>query len=140
MINRIAHLLPSMDNTPNPDKRERHLRLLSDSELEKIIKSRDTSGNVNMLHPLEVFLDKTYLTEVARTSLASLQTRDTTDETPDQTRAVMAAMQQRIDFLSWLSAQPQQVYMALYPADDDGLEDIDDLNDLLTDESQDLPF
>ena len=123
-----------------PEQPERHLRLLSDADLDKIIKSRDTSGNVNMLHPLEVFLDRTYLTDVIRTSLAAMRTRDARHEGPEEASAVQAAMQQRIDFLSWLSGQPTQVYMALYPADDDGLDDIDDLTELLSDDSKDLPF
>jgi hypothetical protein len=125
----------------DPEHRERHLRLLSDADLDRIMKARETGGNVNMLHPLEVFLDRGYLTDVVRTSLAALRTRDTRLETREQQVAAESAIHQRLDMLSWLSGQPERVYMAMYPADDDGLDDLDDLTEFLdSDDTGDLPF
>ena len=140
MINRLTlyHSVTLMDS-PDPTP-ERRLKLLTDADLDRILKARDTSGNVNMLHPLEVFLDRAYLSDVVRTSLTSFYERDVTNETDDQRKAVESAMQQRVDFLGWLTGQPEQVYLAVYPADDDGLDDIEDLTELLADEDGPMPF
>jgi len=123
-----------------PQENDRDLPLMTDADIARIVESRDTSGNVNMLHPLEVRLNRAYLTDVIRTQLTALQTRDKRNDTSEQLQVARASTQQCIDFLSWLSGQPEQVHIALYPANDDGLADLEDLTELLSDEDSDLPF
>ena len=123
-----------------PQENDRDLPLMTDADIARIVESRDTSGNVNMLHPLEVRLNRAYLTDVIRTQLTALQTRDKRNDTSEQLQVARASTQQCIDFLSWLSGQPEQVHIALYPSNDDGLADLEDLTELLSDEDSDLPF
>lgn len=125
------------DDTP----KKRHLRLVSNEDLQRILHIRAGSGNVSMLNPLELFMDREQLLTMTRQSMADIKRQRPADETPEQHNAVERALQQRIDFLAWLDTQPEQVYMAIYPSDIDGLDDLDDLLDLPTDTEQpDLPF
>jgi hypothetical protein len=112
---------------------DRDPRLVSAEEILRAIGGpRDVTSNVNMLHPLEVQLPRTYLEHVMRESLATLRAGAADDP------ATVRAIQQRIDFLGWLAGQPELVEIALYPAADDGLDDLEDLEDLVDDEDEDF--
>lgn len=106
---------------------------LNDDELRRIFEHTAPSGSVSMLRPLEVFLPRTWLMELCRDSLRRMkETREPSAETALQQKAAQRALQQRIDFLAWLQRQDyDEIYMALYPVAEDGLED--DWDDLFTD-------
>lgn len=107
---------------------------ISDAELDAILNRNRANGSVSMLRPMEIHLTRDYLIEVTRQSLEAMQAMSrSAEETPKQKRSVDRAMQQRIDFMAWLSTQPEQVHVALYPVDIDGITD-DDVMDVLDDE------
>lgn len=122
------------------DPKKRHLRLLSNADLQKLIESREGSGFVTMLHPLELFMTRETLDALTRQSLDAIRLNRKPTETEEERIGVERSIQQRVDFLSWLQTQPEEIYMALYPADMDGLDDLDDLQDLLEDDDRELPF
>lgn len=125
--------------TRDPNDRK-HLRLVTNAELKRLIESREGSGFVTMLHPLEMFASRDALDALTRQSLDAIRSYRKENETDDERMATDRAIQQRVDFLSWLTSQPDHVYMAMYPADMDGLDDIDDLDELLGDDQSELPF
>lgn len=113
---------------------------LSDDELQRLLDPKRPSGRVSMMHPLEVFVTRAWLEEVCRESLRRMaENRVTTQETPKQARSAQRAYQQRVDFLSWLKTQPEEVYIALYPMAEDGLSD-EDFEDFLNDSDFPTPF
>jgi hypothetical protein len=120
--------------------RDQRLRLSTNDELQKLVESRETSGYVTMLHPLELFMARDLLEAITRESLDAIRSKRKADETPAERLAVERAIQQRVDFLSWLVGQPEQIYMAMYPAELDGLDDLEDLQDLLELDDDSLPF
>lgn len=107
---------------------------ISDDELHRILQDASVPGTVSMLRPLELYLNRKWIQELVRESLQRLQSnRHPQDETPTQRKDAVRAIQQRVDFLSWLQRQPDdELYMALYPVSEDGLSE-DDLDDLLED-------
>jgi hypothetical protein len=117
-------------------------RLMTNEELARVLASRDGAGFTTMLHPLELFMPRELLESLTQTSLEAVRMRPLDKETDIERRAAETAIQQRIDFLGWLQGQPDNIYMALYPADMDGLDELGDLEDLLGDEDpqRDLPF
>lgn len=124
------------------DPNKRHLRLVTNADLQKLIESRDNaSGFVTMLHPLEMFMTRDLLESLTRDSLAALRHNRPTTETAPERIATDRAIQQRVDFLAWLTGQPEQIYMALYPAELDGLDELEDLPELQDGlEDDDLPL
>jgi hypothetical protein len=123
------------------DPKKKHLKLVTNEDLKKILESRsNASGFVTMLHPLELFMSREQLESLTRESLEAIKTNRPTTETADERLASDRAIQQRVDFLSWLTGQPEQVYMALYPAEMDGLDELDDMADLIEDPDNPLPF
>jgi hypothetical protein len=120
--------------------RSQHLRLSTNDELQELVQSRETSGFVTMLHPLELFMSGDFLETITRESLEAIRSKRKSDETPTERLAAERAIQQRVDFLSWLVGQPEQIYMAMYPAELDGLDDLEDLQDLLEMDDDSLPF
>lgn len=125
-------------SSESPQKR--HLRLITNADLKQLIESREGSGFVTMLHPLELFVPRDFLSEVTRRSLEALKANRKTTETDDERKAFERGIQQRVDFLAWLTTQPPEIYTALYPADHDGLDELEDLQDLLEDDDRPLPF
>lgn len=127
----------------NSGDRRKH-ELVSNEDLKRLVESREGSGFVSMLHPLELFMPREQLEDLTRRSLADIRSsRDFGAETDEQRVEANRSIQQRVDFLSWLAHAPDKVYMSLYPADIDGLDDLEDLDDLqeiLEDEQKDLPF
>jgi hypothetical protein len=113
---------------------------LTNKDLQRIIESRTSSGYVSMLNPLEIYMRRELLDEVTRQSMESIRDSRKASETKTERDAAERALQQRIDFLSWLDTQPEDVYMAVYPADMDGLDDLEDLQDLLDNDTGRLPF
>jgi hypothetical protein len=125
---------------PNSEK-PRHLKLISNEDLKNLIQSREGTGFVTMLSPLELFMARDVLEGLVRASLDALRSERKPNESPDQKIGVERAIQQRVDFLSWLQVQPDQLYMAMYPADMDGLDDLEDLlEEFAEGEGPDLPF
>jgi hypothetical protein len=123
------------------DPRKKHLKLVTNEDLQKLLESRsNTSGFVTMLHPLELFMSREQLETLTRQSLEAIKTQRSTTETPEERLATDRAIQQRVDFLAWLTTQPEDVYMAIYPADMDGLDELDDMADLIDDTDKPLPF
>lgn len=126
-----------MSNDPN----KRHLRLVTNADLQKLIESRDNaSGFVTMLHPLELFMTRDLLESLTRDSLAAIRDTRRAEENDAERTAAERAMQQRVDFLAWLTSQPDQIYMAIYPAELDGLDELEDLPELNDDHPDDLPL
>jgi hypothetical protein len=124
----------------NDPSKNRPLRLVTNADLQRLIESRDNvSGFVTMLHPLELYIARPTLEAMTRDSLAAIRDNRLKDETADQRVAADRAIQQRVDFLAWLSSQPDEVYMAIYPAEMDGLDELDDLQDLIDDDTPPLP-
>jgi len=93
-----------------------------------------------MLHPLELFMSREQLESLTRQSLEAIRTNRPSTETADERLASDRAIQQRVDFLAWLTTQEEQVYMAIYPADMDGLDELDDMADQIEDPDNPLPF
>lgn len=123
------------------DPRKKHLKLVTNEDLKKILESRsNASGFVTMLHPLELFMSREQLESLTRDSLDAIKTNRPTTETADERMASDRAIQQRVDFLSWLTSQPEQVYMAIYPADMDGLDELEDMVDFVEDPDSPPPF
>lgn len=116
---------------------KRHLRLVTNADLKKLIESREGSGFVTMLHPLELFIPRDTLIELTRRSLDALRVNRKPNETADERVAVERGIQQRVDFLAWLATQTDEIYTAVYPADMDGL---DELEDLLDEDQPDKPL
>ncbi len=112
---------------------------ISDAELDAILNRNRVNGSVSMLRPLEIYVSRDFLLDLTRASLTTMQdNRRPAEETASQTKAANRSIQQRIDFIAWLQSQPEQVYLALYPADMDGLTD-DDVQDVLDDDNL-FPF
>lgn len=133
--------VPYSDTMTNDPAKKRHLRLVTNEDLKRLIESRESGGFVTMLHPLELFMSRALLIELTRESMERIRTQAPNEQAPNEQLAVQRALQQRVDFLGWLAGQPEQVYMALYPAEMDGLDDLDELLDLPTDENDpQLPF
>jgi hypothetical protein len=106
---------------------------MTNEDLQRLIESRTTSGYVSMLHPLEIDMARDELERLTRASMDEIRSRPVG---PVETEL----LQQRIDFLGWLAAQPDQVRMAVYPADlIDDMDDLEDIQELLDDGDQ-LPF
>lgn len=123
------------------DPRKKHLKLVTNEDLKKILESRsNSSGFVTMLHPLELFMSREQLETLTRQSLEAIKTSRSNTETPEERLASDRAIQQRVDFLAWLTTQAEQVYMAIYPADMDGLDELEDLVDLMDDPDSPPPF
>lgn len=124
------------------------LKILSNADVAALVESRGTARSVNMLHPMEIHVARDRVAALVRESLQLMQEGKfrSANETPEQKQAYMDAMQQRVDFLGWLQSQDELVYLAVYPADQDGLDEIElgDLADLpnADDSSPDgpLPF
>jgi len=125
-----------------PHRPERKLRLVTNDELAAILSGRETTGFTTMLHPLELFMARDMLEALTKQSLDAVRSQRQSDETKEQRVAAERSIQQRIDFLAWLQGQPENIYMAIYPADMDGLDELEDLQDLLEDDNpqRDLPF
>lgn len=128
-------------------QRPRKLRLVTNEELQRILAQRDnSSGFVTMLHPIDLYIPREMLEQLTRRSLDALRSGAEPEMTPEQARGFNAGIQQRIDFLSWLQGQDDEVYMSIYPADMDGLDDLedllkdDDLNNTDDPPPIDLPF
>ena len=119
---------------------KRHMRLVSNADLKKLIDSREGSGFVTMLHPLELFMERDYLYAITRQSLDAIKAGRKPEETDNERLGVERALQQRIDFMAWLMTQPADVYMSLYPSEMDGLDELDDLQDIVEDDNRPLPF
>lgn len=108
---------------------------ISDAELDAILNRNRANGSVSMLRPMEIYLTRDYLIQVTRQSLEAMQAQPRpAEETAKQKKSTDRAMQQRIDFMAWLSTQPEQVHIALYPVDLDGITD-DDVMDVLDDDT-----
>lgn len=105
---------------------------MNDDELQRILGDPSIRGTVSMIRPMEVFINTKFLQELCRESL--LRLREQPAPTDDkQRRLYQRAVQQRIDFAAWLQVQRDpEIYMALYPVSEDGLDD-DDLDDLIED-------
>ena len=94
---------------------------LSEKELSKLLTGAQVPVKVSMLSPLEIFVDRDGLQRLLRRSIKGLvaQREEVTDM-----QTVDLAIQQRIDFLAYLQAyQDPEIYMAMYPAHEDGLDD-----------------
>lgn len=105
---------------------------LNDDELQRILGEDNIRGTVSMIRPLELFLETKFLQNLCRESLNRLREEPPPTD-PQKRRLYYRAVQQRIDFAAWLQAQrDEEIYMALYPVAEDGLDD-DDLDDLLED-------
>lgn len=105
---------------------------LGDDELQRILGDNNIRGTVGMIRPMEVFIDTAFLQDLCRDSLARLR-REPPPTDEKKLLLHRRAIQQRIDFAAWLQAQrAAEIYMAMYPADEDGLDD-DDLEDLIED-------
>ncbi len=115
-------------------------RPLSHEDVQRLMDSRDSAGFVNMLHPLEVVMPRDMIEALVRASMRDLQTTSPPTDNAEAMREHARQVQQRIDFLAWLPQQPTHLTIALYPADDDGLADLEDLQLDMDDSDQDLPF
>lgn len=123
------------------DPRKKHLKLVTNEDLKKILESRsNASGFVTMLHPLELFMSREQLETLTRESLEAIKTNRLSTETADERLASDRAIQQRVDFLAWLTTQEEQVYMAIYPADMDGLDELEDMADQIENPDNPFPF
>lgn len=118
---------------PDNPQDKRHLRLVSNEELRQIIESRQGSGIVSMLHPLEMDIPREVLDNLTRHSLDALRRDVQRPGLDSKTRlSIDTAIQQHIDFLAYLQTQDADaLHMALYPADLDGLDDLEDLDELI---------
>jgi len=127
---------------PEEPKKPPQLELVSTDYLKSMVDSREGSGFVTMLYPIELLMSRDALDVQTRRSLEELQTVRVDNKTPEEAQVVLRAVQQRIDFLSWLSSQPEELLIALYPAGMDGLDDIEEIDDLFGDDDDltDLPF
>lgn len=106
---------------------------ISDAELDAILNRNRANGSVSMLRPMEIPLQRDYLIQVTRESLEQLQSHRQPDQEDDKQKKITdRALQQRIDFMAWLSSQPEQILIALYPVDV-GITD-DDVMDVLDDD------
>lgn len=107
---------------------------ISDAELDAILNRNRINGSVSMLRPIELTFSREALLDVSRRSLATFKDQAPLPEeaSPREHRARHRAIQQRIDFIEWLGAQPDQITLSLYPVEDDGLTD-DDVKDVLDD-------
>jgi len=113
----------------------RHVMLpdpISDAELDAILNRNRANGSVSMLRPMEIVVSRDYLLQVTRQSLTTLQSARQPDTEDDkQRRSADRSIQQRIDFMAWLSSQPEQIQLAIYPitagiTDDDVMDVLDD--------------
>lgn len=104
----------------------------SDDELGRIFGGGNVRGKVSMLRPMEVPISTAFLQDLCREALARHRRHSPpTDEKKrlDHQRAI----QQCIDFAAWLQSQSDaEIQMAIYPANEDGLDD-EDLEELLDD-------
>jgi hypothetical protein len=122
-----------------PNK-SRHIRLVTNADLQRVIESRENaSGFVTMLHPLELFMTRDALEALTRESLQALRDRPTDTESPAERVEAQRAIQQRVDFLAWLTTQSDSVYMAMYPAEMDGLDELEDMLSLTDDDTGTQP-
>lgn len=132
-----------MSEAPRPDP-----TVLSDADIEALIPKKGAARSVNMLHPMEIFVERESVGALIRHSLRLMQAgvHRSDDESAEQALAYDMAMQQRVDFLAWLQSQPDLVYLAIYPADQDGLDELEleEIADSSTDDTIDpeepLPF
>lgn len=100
-----------------------HLRILSNRDVEDLISSRYTPGLVSMLHPIELNLDRDTLLAEVEQSLAEIRRNRSEVQEDDATKRIGAIVeQQRVDFIGWLHTQPELVFIALYPAAEDGFD------------------
>lgn len=100
-----------------------HLRILSNKDVEDIVNSRYTPGLISMLHPIEMNLDRDTLLAEVEQSLAEIRNnRREVAESAEDARIGNLVEQQRVDFIGWLHTQPALVFIALYPANEDGFD------------------
>lgn len=126
---------------PNNESDRRPLRLVTNEELHSLIQSRNSSGFVNMLHPMELDVPRDALDTWTRRSLEQLRNDEQTIKNPAERATIRRAIQQRIDFLAWLQVQEEdEIHMAIYPADMDGLDDLEDLDEVIDTLPPNLPF
>ena len=115
-------------NYQPPMDENRKLKLLTEADIDRIIQSKAITGKVDMLHPLDIQLDRDYLVTIVTQSL---------NEMPNSPET-LNIRQQRIDFLSWLNVQPDVVVLSVYPTGDDGLDSLEDELDIPDDDDQTL--
>lgn len=125
----------------NDSPERRHLRLVTNDELRDLIQSRNSNGFVNMLHPLELYIPREVLNALTRDSLQALRTQTLPNATDAEKAQIERGIQQRVDFISWLQGQgDEHIYMAIYPAALDGLDDLEELEEIIDDLPPDMPF
>jgi hypothetical protein len=122
--------------------------LPSDEEIRRLVESRKGTSLASMLEPLQMDVDRDLLERIVRDSFNAIRARPTSTgaDLTGNVEPVEVGEQQYIDFLGWLQAQPQLVRIALYPAANDGLDEIEELLELDPTEDEDgkaegnLPF
>lgn len=112
--------------------------MLSDDEIRSILDPEAETPKVSMLNPLTIELSASDLESLLRKAL----TNELDSKRPVGISVVDVRERQRcVDLLAWLALQTGAVAISLYPASEDGLEDLDTLEaEEGTSDAEDLPF
>ena len=131
---------------PSPELPSDNSRLPTSAEIRALIESRGAAKSISMLHPLSIAVSVEATVEFISVALQHLPSGESLRGLSNEERLILEQVRQSgTDFLGYLHSRPNStMQLALYPADEDGLDEIElgDIADIPddVDEDETLPF
>jgi hypothetical protein len=111
--------------------------MLSDDDLEALLRPEERLRRVTMLHPLTVQFDASEVVMLLEAALAN----DAATEDGANSRFGDSAERGRcLEMLAWARGLRGMVPICIYPSDDDGLDELDSLAPESDPDGTDIPF